>query len=65
MFSTVKLQVVRIYTNFITCQSLDPDNFLCSLVVDTLPLNRFQHFQLEKFRYHFQHRIALVVQDRF
>jgi len=31
----VKVQVFRNYTKFITCQSLDPDNFLCILVVES------------------------------
>jgi len=54
------VQVVRNYRNFITCQSLDPPNFLCSLVLVRLPLNRFQHFWRETLRVHLQHRIASV-----
>jgi len=60
IFSTVKVQVVSNYINFITCQKFDPDNFVCNLVVDRLPLNRFQHFSRERFRDHFQHRISSV-----
>jgi len=44
IFNTAKVQVVRNYTNYFTCQSLDLDYFHCSLLVDRLPLNRFQDF---------------------
>jgi len=43
IFTTVEVQVVRNYMNFITCETSWSWTIYC-FDADRLPLNRFQHF---------------------
>jgi len=43
IYTTVEVQAVRNYMNFITCEKSRSWQIYC-FVADWLPLNRFQHF---------------------